>query len=73
MAQTEALRKVTVQIPQHLLEHAQEATGDGITQTITAGLEKLAHSAAYRKLLGMKGSCKPVLDLESSRIDRKFE
>lgn len=73
MAQTETFRKVTVQIPAHLLEHAQEATGNGITQTITAGLEKLAHSAAYRKLLSLKGSCKPELDIEASRLDRESE
>jgi len=73
MAQIEAYRKVTVHVPAHLLEEAQEFTGDGITQTITAGLEKLASSKAYGKLRGLRGSCKTVeIDLEASRKDREI-
>ena len=70
MEQTKTLRKVTVQVPEHLLKDAQEHTGDGITQTITAGLEKLAASRAYRKLLALEGSCKLDLDLDASREDK---
>ena len=73
MLQTETakLRKITVQVPAELLEDAQELTGGGVTETITAGLEKLAASRAYRKLLALEGSCKIDLDLEASRLDRK--
>ena len=71
MPQTETLRKITVQVSAHLLEDAQELTGGGVTETITAGLEKLAASLAYRKLLTLEGSCKKLdLDLEASRLDR---
>lgn len=71
MPQSETLRKVTVQVPADLLEDAQELTGGGVTETITAGLEKLAASLAYRKLLGLEGSCKVDLDLGASRLDRE--
>ncbi len=70
MPETETLRKITVKIPTALLEDAQKLTGGGVTETITAGLEKLAASPAYRKLLVLEGSCKLDLDLEASRLDR---
>ena len=71
MTQVEAVRKVTVHVPTGLLEEAQEFTGSGITQTITAGLEKLASSKAYDKLRRLKGSSKNIeIDIEASRMDR---
>jgi hypothetical protein len=48
-------RKVTVEIPESLLEKAQEASGTGITQTIRTGLQLLAASRAYDRLLQLRG------------------
>jgi hypothetical protein len=48
-------RKVTVEIPESLLEKAQEASGTGITQTIRTGLQLLAASHAYDRLLQLRG------------------
>lgn len=73
MDQTDAFRKITVQVPAILLEHAQEHTKSGITQTITAGLEKLAASAAYRKFSKLEGRYDLDLDLDMLREDRGFE
>ena len=70
-AETEDFRKITVQVPANLLEDAQELTGGGVTETVTAGLEKLAASRAYQKLLALEGSCKLDLDLNASRRDRQ--
>ena len=70
MLRTETLRKVTVQVPAHLLKDAQTQTRSGITQTITAGLEKLAAGAAYKRLLKMEGCCKINVDIAASRQDR---
>ena len=67
---TNELRKVTVHVPMHLLEAAREHTGRGITQTITAGLEKLAASTAYQKLGTLEGTCKLDLQLNELRDDR---
>lgn len=73
MEHTETLKKVTVQVPIHLLEEAQAFTGNGVTQTITAGLEKLAASKAYKKLGALRGSCKGLeIDLDASRSERTF-
>jgi len=43
-------RKITVEIPDTLLQKAQQASGTGITQTVRAGLELLAGVAAYKRL-----------------------
>ena len=73
MTQTDTFRKVTVHVPEHLLQGAQEFTGDGITQTITAGLVKLTSSRTYDKMRQQRGSCKNLeLDVKASRVDRDF-
>jgi len=71
MPTLETSKKVTVQVPAHLLKKAQKFTGNGVTQTITAGLEKLAASRTYQKLGSLKGSCKSArFDVEASRAER---
>lgn len=66
-------QKITVEVPRSLLDAAQEETGKGITQTVTAGLEKLKASRAYRSLLALEGKVDLDLDLEALREDRAFE
>jgi hypothetical protein len=39
----ETARKITIEVRRELLEKAQRATGSGITQTVRAGLELVAH------------------------------
>lgn len=70
MLHTQQTRKVTVHVPEHLLVEAQKQTGSGITQTINAGLEKLAASAAYKDLLQMRGKHKVWVNIEASREGR---
>ena len=41
------LRKITVKVPAGLLERAQEASGQGITETVRAGLQLVAASRVY--------------------------
>ena len=36
------LRKITVQVPEDDLLRAQELIGEGVTETVRAGLKKLA-------------------------------
>ena len=66
-------QKITVEVSRSLLDAAQEETGKGITQTVTAGLEKLKASRAYRSLLSLEGKVDLDLDLEALREDRAFE
>jgi hypothetical protein len=51
----EPVRKITVEIPQSLLEKAQRASGAGITQTIRTGLQLVAASQTYSRLRQLRG------------------
>ncbi len=44
----ETARKITVEVPQDLLEKAQRASGTGITQTVRTGLQLVC--GAHREL-----------------------
>jgi len=67
------IQKITVQVPAHLLKDAQKVTGNGITQTVTAGLEKLAASVAYKEFRTLMGKYPDFeLDIDGLREDRKF-
>jgi hypothetical protein len=48
-------RKITIEVPRDLLEKAQRATGSGITQTVRTGLQLVAASEVYDKLLKLRG------------------
>jgi hypothetical protein len=63
-------RKITVEIPQGLLEKAQEASGTGITQTIRTGLQLLAASRAYDNLRQLRGKVRFSRTLEELKEDR---
>ena len=64
-------KKITVQIPDELLKNAQEFTQEGVTQTVNAGLEKLAASLAYQRLGELRGKFPGIeLDGSSSREGR---
>ena len=56
MVMSPALKKVTIEVPEDLLEKAQQATGTGITQTIRTGLQLVAASQAYKDLLKARGT-----------------
>jgi len=51
----ETARKITVEIPDELLERAQKASGTGITQTVRRGLQLLAASKTYDRLRELRG------------------
>jgi hypothetical protein len=63
-------KKITLQIPEALLEKAQKATGLGITATIRQGLQLVAAGRAYDNLRQLKGKVKFSLDLKTLRNDR---
>jgi hypothetical protein len=65
-----AMRKITVEIPEDLLEKAQQATGAGITQTIRTGLQLAAASQAYDRLLELRGKVKFSLTWQELKDDR---
>jgi hypothetical protein len=65
-----ATRKITIEVPQELLEKAQRATGSGITQTVRAGLEIVAASEAYARALKLQGKYRFSITLDRMKDDR---
>ncbi|HEY7056563.1 MAG TPA: hypothetical protein VH458_08575 [Vicinamibacterales bacterium] len=65
-----AERKVTVHLPSELLDRAQKATGEGITETVRQGLELVAARETFRRVRRLRGSVKFTVDLARLRDDR---
>ena len=65
------LRKITVHVPERELEMAQEFTGQGITETVRAGLKRLASMHAQQRLLKLRGKVKFSMSLSDLRYDRE--
>lgn len=63
-------RKITVEVPEDLLERALRASGEGITATVRRGLELVAAGRAYEDLRALRGKVRLRLDLERLREDR---
>ena len=64
-------KKITVHIPEDLLERAQKSTGQGITETIRRGLQLVAASESYDSLRKLRGKVKFSLDPAKIREDRE--
>ena len=61
------MAKITVHIPDELLEEAQAYTGAGVTETVREGLKKLAAMRAQHELLKLRGKVKFGIDLMALR------
>ena len=65
------VRKITVHVPQELLEKAQKETGEGVTETVRQGLSLVAASRAYDRLRKMRGTVRLKIDVNEFRRDRR--
>jgi hypothetical protein len=65
-----AARKITVEVPAELLKRAQDASGSGVTQTVRSGLELIAASKTYSRLLQMRGKVRFSRTLADLKADR---
>ena len=63
-------RKITVEVPQELLDKAQQATGAGITQTVRTGLQLVAASRTYARLRQLRGKVRFTRSLAELKADR---
>ena len=63
-------RKITVYVPEELLQKAQKSTREGITETVRQGLRLVAAGETFRRVAQLRGSVKFSLDLERLREDR---
>jgi hypothetical protein len=64
-------RKITVQIPEELLERARKASGRGITETVRQGLRLVAARETFRRVARLRGTVKFSVDLARLREDRR--
>lgn len=63
-------RKITLEVPEALLDRALVASGEGLTQTVRRGLELVAAGRAYDELRSLRGMPRLGIDLERLREDR---
>src|SRR5258708_12744160 len=66
----ETARKITVEVPEELLEKAQQASGEGITQTVRTGLQLVAASRTYARLRQLRGKVRFTRTLAELKADR---
>lgn len=66
----EQVRKITIEVPEELLQKARQATGTGVTQTIRSGLELLAASQAYARLRQLRGKVRFSRTVTQLKADR---
>jgi len=65
------LRKITVEVPAGDLAAAQAYTGGGVTETVRAGLKRLASMKAQQELLKLRGKVRFSMTLDELRYDRE--
>ena len=65
-----AVKKITVHVPEELLEKARQSTGRGITETVRQGLSLVAAGETYARLRALRGKVAIEVDLDSLREDR---
>ena len=63
-------RKITVEVPEDLLEKAQRASGTGITQTVRTGLQLVAASRTYARLRHLRGKVRFARTFAELKVDR---
>ena len=66
----ETVRKITVEIPEELLDKARKASGAGITQTVRTGLQLVAASHAYARLRQFRGKVRFAHTATELKADR---
>ena len=64
------VRRITANLPDDLLEEAMEASGKGITETLTEGLRLVKRARAHQKAMRLKGKIRLDIDVEGSRERR---
>jgi len=63
-------RKITVEVPEDLMDRALRTSGEGVTATVRRGLELVAAGRAYEGLKALRGKVRLDVDLERLREDR---
>lgn len=64
-------QKITVEVPEDLLQRAQRVTGEGVTGTVRQGLELVARASAYDRLRDLRGKVKLSRTWQQLKYDRR--
>jgi hypothetical protein len=64
-------RKITVHVPEDLLDRAQKSSGQGITETVRQGLRLVAAGETFRRVAQLRGRVKFSVDMSRLREDRR--
>jgi hypothetical protein len=65
------LRKITVELPDELLERARNYSGEGVTETVRQALRRYVSFCAQQKARELRGKVKFSLSLDELRYDRE--
>jgi hypothetical protein len=65
------VRRVTANLPEDLLKDAMDASGQGITDTLVAGLRLVRQTRAQGKAMALRGQIRLDIDLDESRERRR--
>jgi hypothetical protein len=63
------MQKITVMLPQDLVEQATKVSGKGLTPTIREGLEKVLAAEAYQQIRRLRGKVKLSINVDELRED----
>jgi hypothetical protein len=63
-------RKITLNVPEELLEAAQRTSGQGVTETVRQGLRLVAAGETFRRVAKLRGTVKFSVNLKKLREDR---
>jgi hypothetical protein len=66
-----AVRRITANLPAHLLEEAMKASSKGITETLVEGLEMVRRRRAFQLAEALRGKLHLKIDLDESRERRR--
>ncbi len=64
---TDMTKRITANLPAHLLDEATSVSGKGITDTLIAGLELVKRSRAFSKAQALRGKIHLDLDIDDAR------
>lgn len=64
------MRKITVEVPEKLLDTAQRETRKGVSETVREGLRRLAAARAQKELLNLRGKVKFSMTWQEMKEDR---
>lgn len=71
IAHAAPVRRITANLPAHLLEEAMKVSSKGITETLVEGLELLRRRRAYQMAMALHGKIHLDLDIDEARGRRR--